>query len=146
MTRAQCLITRGRQVLMVKHRVNDEEWWCLPGGGVEPLETSAKAGLRELVEECCVGGKIIRQTAHSTDGFGIGTITFLIELGNQEPHMGVDPEFTKDDQILAEVRWLTLAEIPERDRAYLRAAGLMSLPGLLDEVSNWGDELSYPTR
>jgi hypothetical protein len=60
--------------------------------------------------------------------------------------MGVDPEFINTDQILVDVRWLTLAEIPERDRAYLWAAGLMSISVFLDEVSNWGDELSYPVH
>jgi hypothetical protein len=58
--------------------------------------------------------------------------------------MGVDPEFINTDQILVDVRWLTLAEIPERDRAFLWAAGLLSIPEFLDEVSHWGDELSYP--
>jgi len=146
MTRAQCLITRGEQLLMVKHHVGGEEWWCLPGGGVEAHETAVDAALRELEEECCVVGKIVRQTAHTTDGFKVDTITFQIDIGAQEPHMGTDPEFSQDDQILTEVRWLTLAEIPERDRAYLWAAGLMNVPGFEDEVSGWGDELSYPAR
>ncbi len=81
-----------------------------------------------------------------TDGFGIETITFLGEIGIQEPHIGSDPEFTQDDQILVDLRWLTLDEIPERDRAYLWAAGLMSIPVFLEEVSHWGDELSYPIQ
>src|SRR5665647_464014 len=118
MTRAQCLVTRGRQVLMVKHRQAGEEWWCLPGGGVEPQETAEATALRELNEECCVLGKIVRQTAAYTDGLGFETITFLINIQNQEPQMGTDPEFSKENQILAELRWMSLAEIPERDRAY----------------------------
>jgi len=144
MTRAQCIIHRSSQILMVKHHLNDEEWWCLPGGGVEPQESPAETVLRELEEECCVRGQIVNQVRHLTEGFGIETITFLVEIGSQEPHMGSDPEFAQDDQILVDVRWLTLAEIPERDRAYLWAAGLMSIPIFLDEVSKWGDELSYP--
>ena len=144
MTRAQCLITQGRQVLMVKHRVNGDEWWCLPGGGVEAQETAIEAALRELQEECCLVGKIVRKTAQATDGFGIDTITFQVEIDAQEPHMGTDPEFPQDEQILAEIRWMTLAEIPERDRAYLWAAGLMSVPGFENEASGWGDVLSYP--
>lgn len=136
MTRAQCLIHRGNQILMVKHHLNGDEWWCLSGGGLEPQETPTLAALRELEEECCVRGDILQQTGQVTDSFGIETITFLIEIGNQEPHMGTDPEFTHDDQILVDMRWLSLAEIPERDRAYLWAAGLMSIPMFLDEVSN----------
>jgi 8-oxo-dGTP diphosphatase len=146
MTRAQCIINRGSQILMVKHHMNEDEWWCLPGGGVEPDETPVEAALRELEEECNVRGKIVRQTRHATDGFSIETITFLVEIGDQEPHKGSDPEFPHDEQILEEVCWMTLKEIPERDRAYLWAAGLMCIPVFLDEVSNWGDELSYPTH
>jgi 8-oxo-dGTP diphosphatase len=131
---------------MVKHRVNGEEWWCLPGGGVDAQETTAEAALRELKEECSVVGKIPCQTATNTDGFGIDTVTFWIEISNQEPHLGTDPEFLPKDQILVGVRWLTLAEIPERDRAYLWAAGLMCVPGFVEEISSWGDALSYPTQ
>ena len=129
---------------MMKHRLNGEEWWCLPGGGVEPMETPAEAALRELEEECHVNGQIVRQMGRATDADGNETITFLMDIGDQEPGMGNDPEFASEAQILADMRWLSLAEIPERDRAYLWAAGLMSLPVFLDEVSQWGDALSYP--
>ncbi len=144
MTRAQCIVHRGNRLLMVKHRMDGAEWWCLPGGGVEPGETPAIAAVRELTEECCVTGRVIRQTSQGVDDTVMDTITFLMDIGTQEPHMGADPEFAGDDQILVEVRWLTLAEIPERDRVYLWAAGLLSVSPFLDEVSNWGDELSYP--
>ena len=146
MTRASCLVYRGRQILMVKHCMNGEEWWCLPGGGVEKSETPSEAALRELVEECHVGGNIIRQTGQVTDAEGIETVTFLIDIGTQEPTIGNDPEFARDDQILVDMRWLTLAQIPERDRAYLWAAGLLSIPIFLEEVSHWGDTLSYPAQ
>ncbi len=146
MTRAQCLIHRGKQILMVKHSMYGEEWWCLPGGGVEKSETPSEAALRELVEECRVSGNIIRQTGQATDAEGIETVTFLIDIGVQEPTIGNDPEFARDDQILVDMRWLTLAEIPERDRAYLWAAGLLSIPIFLEEISHWGDALSYPTQ
>jgi hypothetical protein len=39
---------------------------------------------------------------------------------------------------------MILAEIPERDRAYLWAAGLLNVPEFLEEVSGWGDAISYP--
>jgi len=129
---------------MAKHRMNDEEWWCLPGGGVLPAETASQAALRELSEECCVAGEIIRQTAAYTDDQGVDIITFLVEIGDQEPQRGNDPEFALDDQIISEIGWLDLAEISERDRAYLWAAGLLCVPPFLEEVSSWGDVLSYP--
>jgi len=144
MIRAQCLICQGNKILMVKHRLYGSEWWCLPGGGVEPHETPSDAALRELEEECCVKGTILRQTSQMIDGSGSESVTFLIEIDDQEPHMEVDPEFFCTDQILVGLQWLTLAEIPERDRAYLWAAGLLSIPEFLEQVTKWGDELSYP--
>ena len=146
MIRAQCLVYRGSNLLMVKHRVEGLEWWCLPGGGVEPKETPSEAALRELDEECSVRGKILCQTGYTTDGCGLETVTFLMDIANQEPHLGNDPEFATMDQILVDMRWLTLAQITERDRAYLWAAGLMSIPEFFEELSNWGNELSYPAR
>ena len=146
MIRAQGIVHRGQQILMAKHRFDGDEWWCLPGGGIEPGESPQQAALRELEEECCVVGKILRQTNHSVDGRGIECVTFLIDIGDQVPHMGSDPEFSGDVQILVDLRWLTLAEIPERDRAYLWAAGLMSIPIFLEEASRWGDALSYPSQ
>jgi 8-oxo-dGTP pyrophosphatase MutT (NUDIX family) len=138
------MVHRGNQILMAKHCMDGIEWWCLPGGRVEPYENPFDAAIRELEEECCVRGRIIRQTGRMIDGYGLESVTFLMDIGDQEPHRGVDPEFMSDEQILVDVRWLTLAEIPERDRAFLWAAGLLSIPEFLDEVSHWGDELSYP--
>ncbi len=144
MIRAQCLVHRGRQILMVKHRFPDVEWWCLPGGGVERGETPAQAALRELEEECHVSGKIIRQVGDSTYADGIIHATYLVDIGADEPSIGADPEFLSSEQIIVDIRWLTLAEIPERDRAYLWAAGLMSVPVFQEEISKWGNTLSYP--
>lgn len=130
---------------MVKHRQLGVEWWCMPGGGVEDNETPAAAALRELQEECCVAGIIISQISDYVDDSGINTITYHIAIGNQEPRMGMDPEFAPDKQVMVNMKWLTLAEISERDRAYLFAAGLLSIPVFLNEVSTWGDTLSYPS-
>jgi 8-oxo-dGTP diphosphatase len=144
MTRAQCLIHRENRILMVKHRLKGEEWWCLPGGGVEPHEAPRQAALRELEEECNVQGAIIRQTGYTVEADGMDTATYLIEIGSQQPRMGADPELEHREQILADLQWLSLAQIPERDRAYLWAAGLLSIPVFCEEVTHWGDLTSYP--
>ena len=129
---------------MVKHRHQGQEWWCLPGGAIDGEESPQEAVLRELAEECCVEGKVVRQTSFVEEHDGMKTYTFLVDIGDQEPRLGFDPEFRNSEQPLADLRWLRLSEIPERDRAFLWAAGLLSIAGFLEEVEGWGESTSYP--
>ena len=144
--RAQCIVHRGNRLLMVKHRHQGLEWWCLPGGGGAEDERPAEAAVRELREECHVEGTVVRETSVQPFSNGDCAYTYLIDIGDQEPRLGHDPEFADDEQVLAEVRWMTLSELPERDRAFVWAGGLLGIQAFFDEVSNWGDWISYPGK
>ena len=78
--RAQCIVHRGNRLLMVKHRHQGLEWWCLPGGGVEEGETPAEAVVRELREECNVEGTVVRQSSVVTyHSDGVQAYTYLVD-------------------------------------------------------------------
>ena len=142
MTRAQCIVTKKDRVLLVKHRLDDKEWYCLPGGAVEEGESPLEAALRELSEECLVEGQVIRKIGkYFTDDDAL--ITFWIDIGEQTPKLGREPEFS--ERVIADVGWFLLNEISERDRTYLWAAGLLGITEFIEEVNSWSDEISYPS-
>ncbi len=150
MDRAQCIIHRENRLLMVKLRQREDghEFWCIPGGRIEKNETPTEAAIRELKEECCVDGTIVREISvvenPSEDKILTyhGIYTFLMDIGTQEPQIGSDPEY--QEQVLVDMRWLTLSEIPERDQTFLWAAGLLGVEEFFTEVLGWGDSISYP--
>ena len=146
MPRVQAIVVRRRRVLMVKHRQNGQEWWCLPGGGQELGETPEQGAIRELREECNVTGVAIRQTSHVCYAPEDETYSFLVDIGTQTPSLGIDPDVPAGREVLADIRWLELHEIPERDRVFLWAAGLLGAGPFLTEIENWGDDPSYPRQ
>lgn len=143
---ALCLVVRDKKILMVRHKRNNKEYFTLPGGGIEKGETPQQAALRELQEECNVSGKIIQKLCEYSFPFGdnVTLHTFFVHIGDQIPKLGKDPEFSKENQILIDMRWMAFDELCERDRAFLLAQGLLGLNQFFDEISNWGDDISYP--
>jgi 8-oxo-dGTP diphosphatase len=146
MARVQAIVVRDGQVLMVRHRFEGREYWCLPGGGLEAGETPEQGVLRELGEECNVRGTVVRQTCYAQDPYAQGAHSFLVDIGDQTPSLGHDPELAEGREvpILIDMQWLRLSEIPERDRAFLWGAGLLGVEGFPAEVESWGDDMSYP--
>ncbi|UCD08265.1 MAG: NUDIX hydrolase [Dehalococcoidales bacterium] len=147
--RAQCLVIRENKLLMVKLRLkeNGQEFWCIPGGHIENGETPEEAAIRELKEECRVDG-VILGTLNINENPSEEIIlpyhkvySFLMDIGNQEPGIGIEPE---SDEGILDVRWLSLDEIPERDRVDLWMAGLVTMQEFMDEVLSWGNDISYP--
>ena len=144
--RAQAIVIRDERILMIEVFFQGHDFFCLPGGGVEPGESFEQAALRELSEECNVQGRIIRQTSHQFYVSGDESVTFLMDIQDQEPVLGSEPEAdaSGEPQPMVGLHWLKLSEIPERDRAFLWAAGLLDADGYFSIVEGWGDDLSYP--
>lgn len=145
--RAQCLVIRGNKILLVKHTHTGDAWFCTPGGGIEKGETPEQAALRELREECNVSGVIVKKTSEYIDPYDENNFfyTYQIDIGSQEPSLGYDPE-TGKDYFISEVKWMALEEVSEKDRAFLWAAGLLSIRQFANEIDAWERVISYPSK
>lgn len=137
MSRAQCLVHRNLQILMVLHRQGGEEWWCLPGGGIEKGETPDAAALRELKEECCVDGQVVKMTSRVEFGKDDYYQTYLVDIGHQVPTLGIDPENEGREKVLVNVAWVSLGDLTEKGRAYLWTAGLITVEPFARVLLSW---------
>jgi len=108
------------------------------------FETFVLGAVRELLEECRVEGSVVRQTSYLHYGPDDETYTFLVEIGYQAPSLGHDPEVAPGRTVLADLQWLRLRDLPELDRAFLWAAGLLGVEGFLPEARQWSRRISYP--
>jgi 8-oxo-dGTP diphosphatase len=142
--RAQCIVHRGRRLLMVQEADADGTHWCLPGGGMEEGETPEAAALRELWEECGVRGQILREVSQVYFENGERYHTFLIDIGEQAPRPPDDPEARETSPSVRAVAWWSLDQISEMDRAFLWTAGLLAVPCFAAELFSWSREVSYP--
>lgn len=87
--RACVALIRDRSILMVRYL---DQFWTLPGGGVDPGEQWSEAAVRELREEAGVAARVVRELYRRT--YGQGTeVCFLVE-SDEEPALTVDPDIT----------------------------------------------------
>ena len=146
--RSMALVVRDNKILMEKVYYDNRYFYTIPGGGIEENETPEEAAIRELKEECGLDGTIVKKVAVSY-GRGDGSEEHVYEVRvpySQEPIKGYDPEEPLDNQPIKMVCWMRLDELSEKDRAFLWSYGLMAVEGYYEEIVNWGDEISYPTK
>lgn len=141
--RAQAIVIRDGKILLVKHEMKGRVFYCIPGGGKEESETYEEAALRELKEESCVEGKIVRKLSIQYKPDGMGEVhTFLIEIDDMQcPKAGNDPEIPEEQQTIIGVEWLSIDEIGEVDKAYLWASGLNRVDEFHKKLLNMHNEI-----
>ena len=143
--RSMALAVRGDSILLVQLRSEGRTFYSLPGGGIEPGETPEQAAVRELREECCVDGAVVRplNTVHCMDG-SVEHVFLVSVADDQTPRTGSDPETPANEQIIKDACWRRLDELSEKDRAFLWSYGLLNVEGFFDKVISWGEKISWP--
>jgi len=145
--RCLALVMRDGKFLIEKLFYDNRFFYAIPGGGQEAGETPEEAAIRELREECCVDGEIVRKLSVRYKVNGTSEHVFLVKIpDDQEPVLGHDPEREGGEQAIKEVKWMALDELYERDRAFMFSYGIISIPEYKNLVISWGDELSYPGK
>jgi 8-oxo-dGTP diphosphatase len=119
------VVDKEKRVLMVKHRYEEqgkiEEFWVIPGGGVEAGEYTADGGIREVKEETGLDIKITRllwTVEEKSQNKVSHTNYFLGEIIGGDLVLGFDPEFDANNQILKDVRFFTKDELKKTPRVY----------------------------
>lgn len=115
--RAAAIILNNKNELLLvlhKHPRTGEEWWTLPGGGLEIEESAENAVIREVKEECCIDctpERLVytREFIDEDSDRHYIELFFMAEAGSYEIKTGYDPELA--EQYIIEARFLDRAEI-----------------------------------
>lgn len=110
------------RILMVRQNHEGKDIWMVPGGGIEDGENAKEAAVREVFEETGLKVDIKRLIWHVeevSEQRGQRFVNyFLAQIAGGELNLGSDPEFSTDEQVLREVRFLSKKEIMSLDRVY----------------------------
>jgi len=105
--RVSLFFVQGRKILLAKHVKNNDEYYLLPGGGVDPGESMVSALQRELKEEggFSVEGLRLQAVCESIHPKGERHIVHVVFKG--EKLIGV-PHSTGLDERVADISFMSL--------------------------------------
>ena len=111
------------KILLVSHKaiVGDKDVWLPPGGGIEEGETAEDALRREFLEETGLEIKVgkllftkefIHAPLHAIE------LYFMITIVSGILTKGLDPEMNTANQLIEDVRWISLKDPDFVDEAF----------------------------
>lgn len=115
------VLDKDNRILMVKQHHEDKDIWMVPGGAIEEGESSMAAAIREMNEETGMEVEIGRMIWHTEEVSDRGqrfVNFFLGRLKGGHLHLGADPEFDEEHQVLREVKFMSRAELQEVEHLY----------------------------
>jgi 8-oxo-dGTP pyrophosphatase MutT (NUDIX family) len=114
-TRAQIIILENGKFVLLKHHFKPENqfFWGVPGGGVEPGETAEQAAIREAKEETGLTVKLLpfKWDMPMQDSVYQNAVTFLAYPVAGTARVGYDPEPEATNPYnLIDIRWQNFFE------------------------------------
>ena len=106
------LIVQGDKVLLVKEA--DDDWWALPGGGVDHGETVESTLVREVEEELGVPAKAVVSDLEIVY-YNIGKVVNAVPRMNLFFKAAVPEELLGKTSHIAQWKWFTKDEFLKQD-------------------------------
>lgn len=135
--RVNGVLIEENKILMVKHKMSaDRDFWSTPGGGMHFGSPAQDNLCREFLEETgltisvgeflCIH-EYLDTPLHALECF------FEVKRISGAATLGKDPELAPDNQILSEIRWMTMADLRSLDKKTIHPIflGIKSLEELV---------------
>lgn len=106
------MVLDGDRVLVMKRHKRGRDYAVLPGGGVEPGETTAEAALRELHEETTLVAEIDRMLWTGRHNDRPATYFLMTAVRGQARLSGPEAAANRPDNSF-ELRWATADQFAE---------------------------------
>lgn len=114
------LCIKDNKILLVKHHYvgKKDVFWAPPGGGLhfgEPMEECLKREFREEtgflvdIEDFLFVNEFLAPPLHAIELF------FKVKIVGGKLQIGTDPEISKNNQIIKDVKFLSISEIKQQD-------------------------------
>jgi 8-oxo-dGTP diphosphatase len=114
--RANIIVLSDKSVLVIHRRKDNNEYWVLPGGGIETGETPLVAAQRELQEETGLVSDSLKFAFEAENELdGLTHPYFVVETDNKEVQLG-GPEAVRASDTNSYVHeWHDIHELPNLD-------------------------------